>query len=68
MSSSRVSASYLRWGFRGFQGAATVADDDSAIALEALEAIDRRGVPMAKSVIEFVASRANEARHGGAIS
>jgi hypothetical protein len=51
-----------------FERAATVADDDGAVTLEALKAIDRSRFFLAKSATEFVADRAEEARHKGALS
>jgi hypothetical protein len=51
-----------------FERAAPVAKDDGTIALKADEFIARRTVFDAKSVIEFVADRAKEARHRGTLS
>lgn len=47
----------------GFERALALAEDDGAVALKILEAIDRRSVFLAKSVIEFVADRSKNARH-----
>src|ERR1700722_116683 len=57
----RIAAAEAFLGYFGdfsFGGAAPVAQDDRAVALEALEAVDRGGVFLAEPGLEFVADGA----------
>jgi len=52
----------------GFDGAATVAQDDLAPAGEAFKRVDRSGVFLAESALEFFSNCAEYARHRSALT